>query len=155
MERIDVNNTPKCANCGEKIHVNYDWEKNANSHLRSAVTAPVQNQGYQNAAKHVESIFRAGGWQHTEMDLSHDAAPHDKRTVEQEHDRFDRVLENEPEHVKRIRATMKAQKEASIAKAAAGKPFGGKKPTTEELMADATPEELAKWNKYSSYKLGQ
>jgi hypothetical protein len=155
MERIDVNNPPKCGQCGAKIHVNYDWEKSANSHLRSAVTAPVQNQGYINAAKHVESIFRAGGWQHTEMDLSHDAAPHDNRTVEQEHDRFDRVLENEPEHVKRIRAVLKAQKEASIAKAANSKPSTTKVPTVEELMSDATPEELAKFNKYSSKKLGQ
>lgn len=155
MERIDVNNPPKCAKCGEKIHVNYDWEKSANSHLRSALSAPVQTQSYINAAKHVESIFRAGGWQHSEMDLSHDAAPHDNRTVEQEHDRFDRVLENEPEHVKRIRATLKADKEASIAKAANAKPFTGKVPTVEELMSDATPEELAKLNKYSSKKLGQ
>jgi len=149
-----------CKTCGAPVHHNgSNWETSNNSLERSALSGPLVNgqqaESYKNILAEVESTRRAGGWQHTDQNLSHDAAPHDNRTPEQEEDRFDRVLENEPPHIKAIRASIKASKEASIARAANATPSTERKPTTEELMSDSTPEELAKWNRFSSNKLGQ
>ena len=157
MERIDINNRPMCKTCGAPVHHNgSNWEASNNSLERSALSGPLVNgqqaESYKNILAEVESTRRAGGWKHTDRNLSHDAAPHDNRTPEQEEDRFGRVLENEPEHVKAIRAMLRGTPKTEKAAEPAEKP---KVPTVEELMADASPEELAKWNRFSSNKLGQ
>lgn len=147
-----------CATCGEAIHHNgSNWEASNNSLERSALSAPLVNgqqaETYKKIQAEVEQTRRTGGWKHSmHTDLSHDPAPHDNRTPEQEQDRYNRVLENEPEHVRAIRAMLRGTPKAEKAPETAEKP---KVPTVEELMSDATPEELAKWNRFSAKKLGQ
>jgi hypothetical protein len=83
-----------------------NWQKAADSMERSALNAPdPSHPTYQKHLAEVKSIYRTGGWAHSlHIDISHDPAPHDNRSIEEELDRSNRYRESEPDSVKAIRA---------------------------------------------------
>jgi hypothetical protein len=95
MKKIDINNKANCAVCNERVtHSGPNWETVNESIRQSALKSPIPDSPvFVKQLAEVESTKRAGGWTHLFRDLSHDPVPHDGRTMEEERDRIDRMVE--------------------------------------------------------------
>jgi hypothetical protein len=94
MKKLDINNKASCATCGARVtHPGENWEAINESVRQSALNAPnPDSPTYVKQLAEVESVKRSGGWQHLFTDVSHDPAPHDGRTMEEERDRIQRGI---------------------------------------------------------------
>jgi hypothetical protein len=145
MTEIPIENRPMCAVCAQPIgHDGPDYQMKAESLLKSALSAPVRTQSYIKNEKEARSRIRTKGWFHHTADISHDPLPHDNRTAEDENNRFQRILDAEPESMKAIRALVRGTPRPA---GSAPREKPANTPSMQSFIDDMSDEELEQWNK--------